>query len=120
MATAEKTGTAAGGSKSSAARGEKKNEAPKGHTVSFRGEKFRFPAKPPFSVLKHFHGKSVGGEPAALVGMVTELLGEEQMDKFYAFDLDMEEGMDALVELLKKGMKPYGISLGGSSASQDS
>lgn len=93
--------------KGAAARGEASG-APR--TVTSHGLTLEIPAKLPFSLLRHMGG-DVG--PQQAVGVMSELLGEEQMQKVWDAGLDIDQG----VELLEALLEQAGSSPGESEAS---
>ena len=83
-------------------------------TVESHGLTLKVPAELPFELLQ-FVGRDDAG-PQEVVSILRCLLGEEQLQKVWSAGLSMSQG-DALVDDI---MQATGLSVGESSASQDS
>lgn len=82
-------------------------------TLKFEGLALKLPAKLPFKVLRHL-GSGAGAED--VVGVLTAIVGDEQMDKVWDLDLDLDRGQDLVGAVLEQ----YGLTTGESPASQKS
>lgn len=89
-------------------------------SIEFRGLTLEGPAKLPFVVLKHF----AAGEDVSLgdlVAMLRDVFGDEQMGSVWQLDIDpVEDGADALGELVTSVLEEYGLAEGESAASSTS
>ncbi len=105
MATAKKAAPRT--KRGAAARSEDK---PK--TIKFEGLALTLPAKLPFRVLRHTREEGISG----VVSFVEDVLGDEQMEKVWALDIDIERGGELMEEILGC----YGMDAGESPASDGS
>lgn len=77
--------------------------AAKGATVTVKGKKFTVAKKLPFRFLR-------AAQQEDLNEIVLLLLGEDQAETFWALDLSIEEGSDAVQKLIEKAGATLGES----------
>lgn len=87
-----------------------------GGTVKFesQGLELDIPAAMPFTIMRYIQNGDLA--VTAVVPMLREILGDEQLEKVWAAGLTMEQGLSLAADLFNAA----GTSLGESSASQDS
>lgn len=78
--------------------------SPKPKTIKFEGLTLTLPAKMPFNVLRY----SGQNEGAQVIGVLTELLGDDQLEQVWALQLDVDRGKELVDEL----MAAYGTTPG--------
>lgn len=100
---------AASPKRGAAARSEVNGHRP---TVEFEGLTLTLPAKIPFRVVRYMRG----GNVEDVAGMLGVLLGEEQLEKVWALDIDIDRGG----ELVDEVMDAMGSDTGKSAASPKS
>lgn len=83
-------------------------DQPKEYEV--KGEKFTLPPKLPFAVLRYVRKDEVE------IGALAEVIFGDDADRFFDLGLDVDEGAEALDNVLQL----YGVSSGESPASQES
>lgn len=94
---------AAAPAKGAAARAETNGKV---RELTFEGLKLKLPERLPFRSLRYVSSGEDAG-PAEIVGLLTSILGEEQMEKVWALDIDIDRGGDLLTEVTEAmGMSP--------------
>lgn len=97
---------------------------PQPKKITVRGLEFELPAKQPFRAMyearRIVRAQKEGDKHSAVAAMmdvVAEYLGPEQMHQFLALELDAHEGAEACGEVLLAIDKVYGSAEGEASAS---
>ena len=93
-----------------AARGEASGDP---RTITSHGLTLTLPEKLPFAMLRYAKSSI---EPADAIGIMTELLGDEQMQQVWAANLSVDDGLDLFTEILAAS----GVTPGEPSASPTS
>lgn len=91
----------------------------KAKTVNWRGLRFQIPGTLPATLLW-----DIEEAQESPIGLVRALLGDEQTqrvrEKFAEDEVPLEEGADALAEIVEKILEKHGLDSGKSPASQRS
>lgn len=97
---------------------------PQPKKITVRGLEFTLPPKQPFRAMyesrRVIRAQKEGDKQSAVVAMmdvVAEYLGPEQMHQFLALELDAQDGAEACGEVLMEIDKAYGSAEGEASAS---